>query len=140
MLRRLFASALLMISFCSGFAVLAPAYVSAAGPCDQASAFDIIPRWYKYLGNELDSNCQFTNFQWNDIWKIGLAVLEILLRIAGIVAFIYIVIGGFRFVLSRGNPQEAVKARQTLIDAIIGMGIAMLATVLVAFIGRTLSK
>ena len=142
MLKKLMMSALLTVSLCFNMAILAPAYASAAGHCDkQASAFDLIPRWYKYLDNKLDSRCNFTeDFKIGDIWKIGLAVVEMLLRLAGIVAFGYTVFGGFKFVLSRGNPQEAAKARQTIIDAIIGMAIAMIATILVAFIGRTLSK
>ena len=142
MVKRLFMGVLLTVSLCFNMVILAPAYASAApGKCDApSSAFDLIPRWYKYLDDKLDSNCNFTDFQWGDIWKIGLAVVEMLLRLAGMVAFVYTVVGGFRFVLSRGNPQEAAKARQTILDAIIGMVIAMIATVMVAFIGRTLSR
>lgn len=142
MLKRVLMSMLLTISLCFNMAILVPAYASAAGRCEKpASAFDLIPRWYKYLDSKLDASCNFTeDFKIGDIWKIGLAVVEMLLRLAGIIAFGYTVFGGFKFVLSRGNPQEAAKARQTIIDAIIGMAIAMLATLLVAFVGRTLSR
>jgi hypothetical protein len=140
MLRRVLMSAILMVGFCFSMSAFTPALASAAGHCDKSSAFDIIPRWYKYLDNKLDDKCNFTDFQWGDIWKIALAVLEMLLRVAGLVAFVYTVFGGFKFVLSRGNPQEAAKARQTIIDAIIGMAIALTATVLVAFLGRALTQ
>lgn len=97
------------------------------------------PTWYKYL--ELDGNCEVQDFEVpGDIWKIALAVVEMLLRIAGMVATGYVVYAGFKYVMSRGNPQEAAKARQTIIDAVIGIAIASIATVLVSFIGRTLTR
>lgn len=126
-----FASCLMLFNV-----ILIPA---ASASCNaNAGAFEVFPRWYKYL--ELDANCNVTNFGVDDIPKIGIAIIEILLRVAGFIAFVFTVMAGFKFVLSRGNPNEAAKARQTLIDAIIGIAIASVASVFVAFLGRTLSR
>lgn len=134
----LFASSLLAFVTLSAFV---PTVVYAANDCPDAkdrNAFELIPTWYKYL--DLDSDCEVSDFQFpGDIWKIGIAGIEIILRIAGLVAFGMITFAGFKFVLSRGNPTEASKARQTIIDAAIGIAITSIATVLVGFLGRTLS-
>jgi len=106
---------------------------------DGRSFFEAIPTWYKYLEVDCDSG-EVTDFTFpGDIWLIAIAVIEILLRIAGMIAFGYTVFAGFKFVTSRGNPGEAAKARQTLLDAVIGIGIVTVATVLVGFLGNTLA-
>ena len=121
------------------FLHLAAAPIAFAAPCDaSAGPFEIFPRWYKYL--TLDGECNVTDFQPGDVGLIAIAIIEILLRVAGFVAFIFVTYAGFKYVLSRGNPSEAAKARQTLIDAIIGIIIATSASVLVSFLGRTLSR
>lgn len=112
----------------------------ARADCHEASGagvFDLIPTWHKYLDH--GPNCEISDFAFpSDVWKVGLAIVEIVLRIAGMIAVGYVIWAGFKFVLSRGNPSEAAKARQTIIDAVIGAVIASLATVLVGFLGRAL--
>jgi hypothetical protein len=114
----------------------------ATGPCrsNGQSAFRLIPTWYQYLDEELDDNCRIVEFAWGSVWKIALAIIEILLRVAGLVAVAFVVWGGFKYVLSRGNSGEAAKARQTIIDALIGIAIATVASALVAFLGRALTS
>lgn len=140
--KRAILSTLLMLMLISIPAVPVFAQTATAKTCqdraqDGISFFLSFPTWYKYL--ELDANCEIAKFSIpGDIWRVAIAIVEILLRIAGMVAFVYAVFAGFKFVMSRGNPGEAAKARQTIIDACIGLVIASLATVLVAFLGNTL--
>lgn len=117
-----------------------PVHAAACGAGDGASFLKAFPTWYEYL--ELDpTTCEVKNFQMpGDLWKVGLAIVAILLRVAGMIAVGYTIYGGFKFVLSKGNPTEAAKARQTVIDAIIGMAIASIAIVFVGFLGRTLTR
>jgi len=68
------------------------------------------------------------------IWHIGLNVVEI-----GLVAVIYIsalftLYGGFMFMTSQGKPDNAAKARMTMLDAIIGLVISFAAVIFVNFI------
>jgi hypothetical protein len=114
----------------------------AAGPCGAgagSSFLKLIPTWHEYL--KKDANCDIAQFNMPaDLWKVGLAGVDIILRFAGLIATIFIIRAGFAFVLSRGNPSEAAKARQSIIDALIGVVIASIATLLVAFLGRSLTK
>ena len=124
------------------FAVLVHAQVEDG--CNKASgAFAAVPTWYKYLKVEKDASgrCGVQEFNFpDDAFKVAIALLEILLYVAGVVAFCAVVWMGFKFVLSRGNPSEAAKARQGIIDAVIGLAIAISATVIVGFIGTQLKK
>lgn len=104
-----------------------------------------LPHWYKYLevqkfsndadGNRIDIDCvpQITGI--NDFWLIGLALIELLTRIAVLVAIIYVVYAGIKYSESRGNTDKAASAKNTLIDAVTGLLIALTATALISFLG-----
>ena len=128
----------MVVSFAS-FAIPA----QAAGSCgagSNSSFLKLIPTWHEYLDKD-PGTCEISHFNIpGDLWKVGLAVVDIVLRFAGLIAMIFIIRAGFAYVLSRGNPTEAAKARQSIIDALIGVAIASIATLLVAFLGRTLTK
>ncbi|MEI6481545.1 MAG: pilin [Candidatus Saccharibacteria bacterium] len=95
----------------------------------------IIPQWYKYL--QLDDNCN-VNLNFPDdliqIWKIGLALVEILLRVGGLVAIGFIIYGGFMFVTSQGEPEGIKKAKNTVLNALIGAVITVVASSVVTYI------
>ena len=74
------------------------------------------------------------------VQRVAIVVLDMLLRIAGIVAFGFLVYSGFRFVLSGGDSNKAKVARETAFNAAIGLGIAIVATGIVSFIGRSISN
>ncbi len=94
------------------------------------------PTWYKYLEGTTATNglCAPSVRALSDVWLIGAAVIEILLRIAVLVAVIGIVYGGFNYITSQGEPDKTAKARSTIINAAGGMVVAILATAIVSFI------
>lgn len=116
------------------------AQTASAQACNKSSgAFLQIPTWYQYL--TLDADCSVKEFAFRaDVFKVAVALLDILLYFAGVVAFCFTVWAGFKFVLSRGNPTEAAKARQAVIDAVIGLVIAISAAAIVGFFGEQLKK
>jgi len=61
-------------------------------------------------------------------------ILEVVFAVLGVVAFLIIVLAGLRFILSRGEPDKAAKARNTIIYAAVGLVIAVSAFTLVRFI------
>jgi len=61
-------------------------------------------------------------------------ILTIFFGVAAVIAVLMIVIGSIMFVTSGGNPESAAKARQTIIYAVIGLVISILAEVFVNFI------
>lgn len=61
-------------------------------------------------------------------------IIRILSIIVGVVAVIMIIIGGFLYVTSGGDPQKTANAKNTLLFAVIGIVIVALAQVLVNFV------
>ena len=64
--------------------------------------------------------------------------LEIFFGIAAVISVLMIVIGGLAFVTSGGKPEEAAKARETIIYAAIGLLVSLSAEAVVAFVVRKL--
>jgi hypothetical protein len=96
--------------------------------------------WYYYL--QQDGSCNITNFTVlggkSSILLIGLAIVDDLLLIAGMAAVGYVIYGGARYILSQGSPEETAKAQGTVINALIGLVIAIIAIAAVSFIGNKL--
>lgn len=61
-------------------------------------------------------------------------IIQIVLAIMAAVAILIIVIAGLKFVTAQGDPQGAAQARQTIIYALVGLVIAILAEVIVTFV------
>lgn len=68
-----------------------------------------------------------------------MAVIEILLRVATFIAVIYVLLGGIKFITSRGNSDKVNTARKTVEDGLIGMVITIVATAVVSYIAGRLS-
>lgn len=70
--------------------------------------------------------------------EIILRIIQILLAIAGLVAVIFLIIGGFRYITAGGNEETAESAKKTITNAIIGIVIIILAFVIVRVISNAL--
>ena len=71
-------------------------------------------------------------------WLIVLAIFEDLLRVAGLLAVVFVTYGGIRFITSQGEPENTKAARGTIINALIGLAITVVAAGTVAFIAKSL--
>ena len=60
--------------------------------------------------------------------------INIALGVLGAIAVLIIVIAGFQFALSQGNQEKTKKARQTILYAVVGLVVAIFASVIVNFI------
>lgn len=112
-----------------------------AEACEPNGSFLGIPTWYKYLpGENIPDNiaggtvCTPQISSLADIWLIGAAILDILLRLAALLAVFYIVFAGVKYIQSQGQPDQTKKAKDALVNAIVGLVIAVTAAVLVSFI------
>lgn len=65
-------------------------------------------------------------------------ILNIVIGIVAAVSVLFVVIGGMRYVLSAGDPQAASKARSTIIYAVIGLLVAIVAEGIVALVLDTI--
>lgn len=121
--------------------------------CSRSGSFLGFPTWYKYLEFGTDSGTgdpcaiigpRHSNTREIDMAKaagyVAIAVVEILLRIAAIVAVGFVMYGGFRYITSQGEPENTKSARQMIINSLIGLVIALIATGLVTFIANTLTR
>ncbi|MEP6710461.1 MAG: hypothetical protein ABJA64_01975 [Candidatus Saccharibacteria bacterium] len=61
-------------------------------------------------------------------------IVNVLLFLIGAISVIVIIIGGIKFVTSDGDPGKAKSARETILYAIVGVVIALLAYALVQFV------
>lgn len=59
--------------------------------------------------------------------------LRLLFGLAGAIAFLLVTLAGLKYVLSQGNPQETAKAKNTIIDAMIGLIICVSAFAIISF-------
>lgn len=68
------------------------------------------------------------------IAELATDVINILSWIVGIAAVIMIIIGGFRYLTSAGDPGNTAAARNTIIYAIVGLVIVAFSQAIVAFV------
>jgi hypothetical protein len=123
--------------------------VLAAAGCNSGQTFFGLPVWYKYLvvnpepGNTA-VGCDFSDifesngqFSFDNIILVGLAILDMLLILAGVVAVVFVIFGGIQYMLSQGEPERTKGAQSTILNALIGLVIAITASALVNFIGNS---
>ena len=65
------------------------------------------------------------------IWTIVLNILADLFGVLGFLAIGFVIYGGILFIKSEGDPGKVAKGKKTLTYAAIGIGIALLASVIV---------
>lgn len=89
-----------------------------------------IPPWYRGLTQ--GDNCDLKGPNdvggiGNYIWKIVLNGIEMAIVIAAYVTIFFILYGGFLFITGGDKPGQVEKARTTILNAVIGLIIAMAA-------------
>jgi len=88
------------------------------------------PAWYKGLEFTDTTTC---NIKMPDgqgaintfVWTIALNVIGMALAAVGYIAVFFIMYGGFTFIVNSGNTDVSAKARQTILNAVIGLIIAI---------------
>jgi hypothetical protein len=122
--------------------------VMAVAPAACNKTFLGLTPWYHYLSSSdfSSSGCAIQNFTFlptagaggSDIPLILLAIVDDMLRIAGIVAVAFVVYGGYQYVSSQGQPERTARAQNTITDALIGVAVAVAAISIVTFLGDKL--
>lgn len=132
----------------------APTIVATA-PAACSSGFFGLESWYHFMppdelgfrGDPCAIHC-FNFFVQNkpndcgesnsDIPGVILAIVDDLLRVAALAALAFIFAGAFKYVGSRGNSERTASAESTLLNALIGLAISLVAVAVVSFIGNKL--
>lgn len=131
----------LVVSTVSLVAYPTAVQAATAENCTQASGGLLsFPTWYKYLDPQfVDNECQISFVFPDDIGAVLLAVFEIVLRVASMISIGFVIYGGFRYILSQGDPESTKGARQTIINALIGLVVTIFAAAIVNVIARNLA-
>lgn len=69
-----------------------------------------------------------------DLGVIIQTIINIILFLVGVVAVIMIIIGGFRYVVSGGDSSATKAAKDTIMYAVIGIIVALIAFAIVNFV------
>jgi hypothetical protein len=121
------------------------------------SFFGLEP-WYAYLpdgyfdGSSSSNRCDLKCFNLlqqdkpndcnrsaSDLPLVLLAIVDDLLRITGMVAVAFVIYGSIKYTTSQGNPDATSEAQTTVVNALLGMAIAMISVLIVSFIGNALT-
>lgn len=70
--------------------------------------------------------------------EVIIALIDLILWIAGIIAVLFLIIGGLRYITAHGNEEQAEGAKKTITHAIIGLAIIILSFVIVRVISNAL--
>lgn len=121
-------------------------FASRADDCSKGDFLGLRP-WYHYLSDDRFEGCDIKNFRFfpdgdlkSDVPLVLLAVVDDLLRIAGIVAVGFVLVGAIQLITSQGSPDDTNKAQSTIINALIGLAVAIVAATFVAYLGNRLGK
>ena len=102
--------------------------VQAVGVCDNANAD---------AAAKEAAGCNETNKDTSDITQ---AILRIMYWVIIVLAVIMIIVGGLMYVLSGGDAGKVQKAKNTIMVAVIGLIIGILASAIINFVIDSLAK
>ena len=140
-MKKIFTLILVVLATFIGVNTLTPAPVYAAD-CTSTAFFALKP-WYEGV---TDGNCEVKIDKLDGdaaakfVWTIVLNILYDISVLVGYITIVMIAWGGYLYMFSRGMPDRAEKGKKTLIAAVIGLAVAMLASVIMNTISAILIK
>lgn len=99
----------------------------------------LIPQAHAQLRNFTNYDADVTNpppALLQDIEVVFNNIVQIILYLAGIVAFIYLLLGGFHYLNAGGDPKAAAQARTTVTYAVWGLILVVIAWIILRLIER----
>lgn len=64
----------------------------------------------------------------------AMSIINVALAVVSFVAVVFIIIGGVQYVTSSGDPSKAVRAKNTIMYAVIGLIVALLSFAIANFV------
>ncbi len=86
------------------------------------------------------AGCDSTTTDDTALPKVIINILNAIIGVSGLIAVIFIVIGGVQYMISSGDPGKIKKAKDTILYAIIGLIICVLAFAIVNFAIKNILK
>jgi hypothetical protein len=110
--------------------------------CSPGSGGLPLPTWYQYLpGQQVNGQCEIKTegLGGKVVILILMGIFDILLYVAGVIAVLMVIWGGYKLLTSDGEPQKIAAARTTIFNALVGLVIAVIASQIVGFIAGGLT-
>ncbi len=110
----------------------APTNTTQTTSVDRCTKTSLLPDIYSGLRNR-----QTCEVELNSLKNLGLLLANVvlaLLSLSGVVAVAIVIAGGFMYVASNGDSGGIKKAKDTIVNSLIGLGIVLLAFGIVNFI------
>lgn len=132
--------ALLFVATTGGAALTIAMPQTTTAACNQRLL--TLPTWYNGLV-ENETTCAIKapvgeNGLRDFIWTIALNITEMILQIVGFIAVGFIIFGGYKYMISAGSPDGMVKARKTIMNAVVGLLISIFSVALVNVVSGAL--
>jgi len=105
-----------------------------AAKCKSEDGLTIIhiKPWYSGLCKAGSNDVEITKIP-GDIIVLALNVLSIAIQLAGYAAVGFVIWGGIKYMLANGEPGKIASAKTTIINAMIGLLIVLIAITIVDF-------
>jgi hypothetical protein len=139
---------LLFLAIMSAAALVPCGVTYAANTCTNVSPLPGIRSWYAGLncdgngapileqaGSEDDAASKINSI----VWTIAGNIIATIAAIIGYVSIGFIIWGGFTYIISRGDPGNLAKGKKTVVRAVIGLAICILANSIISIIIDVLS-
>ncbi|MBP5511975.1 hypothetical protein J6X90_01135 [Candidatus Saccharibacteria bacterium] len=108
-----------------------------AAECSGVNQLLGLRAWYAGLAEEVNGTCDMKKPPSDGdgiatyVWTIVFNILYDITLLAGLVALILVIFGGYKYILSNGEPGKVAQAKTIITNAMIGLVIAILAAVIV---------
>ena len=136
----------ILLSTTIGGAVMAtiPSGTASAANCSGQNQILTFPSWYRDLATTDGDTCRIKSPDEvgglaTFIWRIVLNILDMLLQLVGYIAVGFILYGGFMYLTSGGSADNATKARKTILNAVIGLLLAITSVAIINLISSGLN-
>lgn len=118
------------------------AFEIIAQACTQSQFLGIKP-WYQYIQSTSNAGyctLNFSKYGVGSVWLVVAGITDILLRLGLYIAVGFFIYGAFKMITSQGSPDQIKSARATMVNALVGFVIALLATWIISFTIGTIFK
>jgi hypothetical protein len=99
---------------------------------DACTGQGFLPDLFNGLRN---SDCSVNITSFGDITHLLINFLSALLSFAGVIAAVFVIIGAFFYITSNGEPAGIKRGKDTVVNALLGLGITLVALGIINFIG-----
>lgn len=137
-IRQWLSAVLIAATLGGGVLAILPSPALAATPAPTCNAtFLTFPAWYRGL---TDAKCEVKNPKTmtgglqSFILKVVANIVEVVLQLVGYVSFGFIIYGGFLYMIATGDPGKLAGAKSTILNAVIGLVIAIFAVAIINFV------